>query len=124
MSKLEKVYLSLAKLQKIKNRGITASELSEYISLDRTNVSRYFVIYVLDSNNQPIRQFAVTNGTQIEFMVAKSSAFTIQVYETLYMSATIGGEQTLKKTFTNVSDDQTIVIEISGVMNVNNWVII
>ena len=41
MSKLEKVYLSLAKLQKIKNRGITASELSEYISLDRTNVSRY-----------------------------------------------------------------------------------
>lgn len=41
MSKLESIFLSLAKLQKMKNRGITASELSEYINLDRTNVSRY-----------------------------------------------------------------------------------
>ncbi|MBE6052105.1 MAG: PRD domain-containing protein [Clostridium sp.] len=41
MSKLESIFLSLAKLQKIKNRGITASELSEYIGLDRANVSRY-----------------------------------------------------------------------------------
>ena len=104
----------------VKNENVSTITLNV-----TTNVSRYFVIYVLDSNNQPIRQFAVTNGDTIVFTVAKSSAlFTIQVYETLYMSATIGGEQTLKKTFTNVSDDQTIVIEISGVMNVNNWVII
>ena len=89
-----------------------------------TNVSRYFVIYVLDSNNQPIRQFAVTNGDNIVFTVAKSSAFTIQVYETLYMSATIGGTKTLKRTYTNLTGDTTIAIDISGVMNVNNWVMI
>ena len=89
-----------------------------------TNVSRYFVIYVLDSNNQPIRQFAVTNGDNIVFTVAKSSAFTIQVYETLYMSATIGGTKTLKRTYTNLTEDKTIAIDISGVTNVNNWVMI
>ena len=104
----------------VKNENVSTITLNV-----TTNVSRYFVIYVLDSNNQPIRQFAVTNGDTIVFTVAKSSAlFTIQVYETLYMSATIDGTKTLKRTYTNLTGDTTIEIEISGVMNVNNWVII
>ena len=89
-----------------------------------TNVSRYFVIYVLDSTDQPIRQFVVTNGDEINFTIAGLSSFTIQVYETLYMSATIGGTKTLKRTYTNLTGDTTIEIDISGVMNVNNWVMI
>ncbi len=88
-----------------------------------TKVSRNFVIYILDSSNQPTRQF-VANGTPIKFTVEKSSTFTVQVYETLYMSATIDGDKLLKKTYSNVANDTTIAIDISGVMNVNNWVMI
>ncbi len=89
-----------------------------------TKVPRDFVIYILDSSYQPTRQFVVTNGDEINFIIVGSSAFTIQVYETLYMSATIGGTKTLKRTYTNLTKDTTISVDISGVMNVNNWVMI
>ena len=89
-----------------------------------TNVPRDFVIYILDSSNQSTRQFVVTNGSKIEFAVTNSSTFTVQIYETLYMIATIDGARALKKTFTSVGSDKTITINISGDTNVNNWVII
>ena len=89
-----------------------------------TNVSRHFVIYVLDSDNQPTRQFVVTNGDKIAFFVEKSSTFTIQVYETLYMRAKIGDVDTLKQKYENLTEHKTIAIDISGVTNVYNWVMI
>ena len=89
-----------------------------------TNVSRYFVIYVLESDNQPTRQFVVTNGDTIVFTMAKSSTFTIQVYETLYMRAKIDAVDTLKQKYENLTEHKTIAIDISGVTNVNNWVMI
>ena len=90
----------------------------------KTNVSRYFVIYVLDSDNQPTRQFVVTNGDKIVFTMAKSSTFTIQVYETLYMRAKIDDVDTLKQKYENLTEHKTIAIDISGVTNVYNWVMI
>ena len=107
-----------------KENGINyASKASIKIDVT-TNVPRDFVIYILDSSNQPTRQFVVTNGTSIEFVVATSSTFTVQVYETLYMTAKIDGDKLLKKTYSNVMSNKTIAIDISGVMNVNNWVMI
>ena len=41
MSKLEQVYIELRKLNEEVNRGVAASELSEYMNLDRANISRY-----------------------------------------------------------------------------------
>jgi len=41
MSKLEQVYIELRKLNEKVNRGVAASELSDYMSLDRANISRY-----------------------------------------------------------------------------------
>lgn len=41
MSKLEEVYDGLLKLQKLKNKNISAIELSEYMDLDRANISRH-----------------------------------------------------------------------------------
>ena len=44
MSKLDEIYVSLEELQKKYNRGISALELSEYMNLDRANISRYLNI--------------------------------------------------------------------------------
>lgn len=44
MSKLDEIYESLEKLQGEYNRGISALELSEYMNLDRANISRYLNI--------------------------------------------------------------------------------
>lgn len=44
MSKLNEIYIALEKLQKKYNRGISALELSEYMGLDRANISRYLNI--------------------------------------------------------------------------------
>lgn len=41
MSKLDQVYEALLKLQKQMQKGISAIELSEFMNLDRANVSRY-----------------------------------------------------------------------------------
>lgn len=41
MSKINQVYEALIGLEKKENRGITAAELSNYMELDRANVSRY-----------------------------------------------------------------------------------
>ena len=89
-----------------------------------TNVSRGFVIYILDSSNQPIRQFVVTNGDEINFTIVGSSAFTIQVYEILYMRAKIDNVDAFKRKYENLTVNTTIAIDIIGVMNVNNWVMI
>lgn len=44
MSKLDEIYMSLKELQEKYNRGISAFELSEYMNLDRANISRYLNI--------------------------------------------------------------------------------
>ena len=41
MSKINEVYEALLSLQKEEGKGITASELSNYMKLDRANISRY-----------------------------------------------------------------------------------
>ncbi|MGG7176975.1 sigma 54-interacting transcriptional regulator [Clostridium paraputrificum] len=41
MSKLDQVYNSLLQLQKEEQRGVSAAELSDFMGLDRANVSRY-----------------------------------------------------------------------------------
>ncbi len=41
MSKISQVYEALINLEKKETRGITAAELSDYMNLDRANVSRY-----------------------------------------------------------------------------------
>lgn len=41
MSREEEVVIALGKLEKEKQRGVTAGELSYYMGLDRTNISRY-----------------------------------------------------------------------------------
>lgn len=41
MSKINEVYNALIQLEKINARGVTAVEISNYMDIDRTNVSRY-----------------------------------------------------------------------------------
>lgn len=41
MSKIEEVYNALKKIDEKSNDGVTASELSKLMNLDRGNVSRY-----------------------------------------------------------------------------------
>ena len=95
------------------------------ITLDvTTNVNRDFIVYILDSNGQPTRQFVVTGGSEISFQVKVADTFTVQVYEALYSVIRIDGENRLKKTYSNLTEDTTINISISGVTNINNWIMI
>ena len=41
MSKIDEIYNALKELEVKSNEGITASELSNFMNLDRANVSRY-----------------------------------------------------------------------------------
>ena len=49
MSKLDEIYESLEKLQDEYDRGVSALELSEYMNLDRANISRYLNILYKES---------------------------------------------------------------------------
>ena len=49
MSKLDEIYISLKELQKKYDRGVSALELSEYMNLDRANISRYLNILYKDN---------------------------------------------------------------------------
>ena len=114
----------------IGDKSYTANWESNYaeITLDVTTNSngRRYIICILDENDNLKQQIMISKSGSTKIEVEKNKKFTILIYESLYMSATIDGETTRKKIYTNgVSDAQTITITVSSASGqVNNWVIV
>ena len=90
-----------------------------------TYVEKCWIIYLLDSNEQPTSQFVFVGAgvNEIKFKVQDAETFAIQIYDSLYTSALIDGEKTMKKEY-NLTVDTAIEIKISGVSDIYNWIMV
>lgn len=97
MSKLDEIYIALKELQKKYNRGISALELSEYMKLDRANISRYLnilykdnrvdktggrpVIYSISAKKENITKEEKSNKDSFNNMIGSESSLEVQVQQ-------------------------------------------
>ena len=91
---------------------------------NKNNATCNDIIYLLDDNNDILRQCVVNDKSVIELKFAYNSNFKILVYKTLYMNCIIDDTLTNTKAIQGLSRDMNIEINITSVVNINNWTMI